>query len=157
MAKFEILIATNGLIIFAGDRDEVRHPGNWATHARRERSGVSQAAQEKQVRRCEMIMSQPTATNTVPVQSTLLMTLCLQGRRGEADGWCGGVGGGHLLWSQGLQGGSLQFRSSIYINICHFQTIGDQLPMMSFDEFYIHTNRAEINKAQAITRWLKMD
>ena len=29
--------------------------------------------------------------------------------------------------------------------------------MMSFDEFYIHTNRAEINKAQAITRWLKMD
>ena len=37
------------------------------------------------------------------------------------------------------------------------QTIGDQLPMVSFDEFYIHTNRAEINKAQAITRWLKMD
>ena len=40
---------------------------------------------------------------------------------------------------------------------CYFQTIGDQLPLVSFDEFYIHTNRAEINKAQAITRWLKMD
>ena len=39
----------------------------------------------------------------------------------------------------------------------YFQTIGDQLPLVSFDEFYIHTNRAEINKAQAITRWLKMD
>ena len=46
---------------------------------------------------------------------------------------------------------------NLFPNICHFQTIGDQLPMMSFDEFYIHTNRAEINKAQAITRWLKMD
>merc|ERR1712126_624862 len=38
-----------------------------------------------------------------------------------------------------------------------YKTIGDDLPLISFDEFYIHTNRAEINKAQAKTRWLKMD
>ena len=44
-----------------------------------------------------------------------------------------------------------------FISLSMLQTIGDQLPMVSFDEFYIHTNRAEINKAGAITRWLKMD
>merc|ERR1712088_1015839 len=38
-----------------------------------------------------------------------------------------------------------------------YKTIGDQLPMVSFDEFYIHTTRAEIQKAQAIAKWLKMD
>merc|ERR1712226_28525 len=38
-----------------------------------------------------------------------------------------------------------------------YKTIGDQLPMMSFDEYYIHTNRNEINKAGNAVRWLKMD
>ena len=38
-----------------------------------------------------------------------------------------------------------------------FQTIGDELPLVSFDEFYIHTNRSEINKAQTFAKWLKMD
>merc|ERR1719378_1576399 len=38
-----------------------------------------------------------------------------------------------------------------------YKTIGDQLPLVSFDEFYIHTNRLEINKAQNATKWLKMD
>ena len=29
--------------------------------------------------------------------------------------------------------------------------------MVTFDEFYIHTNRAQINKAQAQVQWLKFD
>jgi len=38
-----------------------------------------------------------------------------------------------------------------------FKTLGDDLPMVSWDEFYIHTNRAEINKANSQVHWLKFD
>jgi len=33
----------------------------------------------------------------------------------------------------------------------------NELPMVTFDEFYIHTNRAQINKAQSQVGWLKFD
>ena len=38
-----------------------------------------------------------------------------------------------------------------------YKTLGDQLPMMRWDEFYIHTNRNEIRKAGSAVKWLKMD
>ena len=38
-----------------------------------------------------------------------------------------------------------------------YKTLGDQLPMMGWDEFYIHTNRNEIRKAGSAVKWLKMD
>ena len=38
-----------------------------------------------------------------------------------------------------------------------YKTLGDQLPMMRLDEFYIHTNRNEIRKAGSAVKWLKMD
>merc|ERR1712066_396439 len=38
-----------------------------------------------------------------------------------------------------------------------YKTLGDQLPMVSMDEFYIHTNRSEFNKAGNAVKWLKMD
>ena len=69
----------------------------------------------------------------------------------DVEGWEVGTFYGHKVYKVSA------------VTVCHdmsltmLQTIGDQLPMVSFDEFYIHTNRAEINKAQAITRWLKMD
>ena len=47
--------------------------------------------------------------------------------------------------------------SSKFYNILCFQTIGDELPHMSWEEFYIHTNRNERNKADGQVNWLKMD
>ena len=38
-----------------------------------------------------------------------------------------------------------------------YKTLGDQLPIMRWDEFYIHTNRNEIRKAGSAVKWLKMD
>ena len=72
----------------------------------------------------------------------------------DVEGWEVGTFYGHKVYKVGhYNSGCGSWNWHFYF----FQTIGDQLPMMSFDEFYIHTNRAEINKAQAITRWLKMD
>merc|ERR1711881_164518 len=33
----------------------------------------------------------------------------------------------------------------------------DELPMVGFDEFYIHTNRAQQNKARCQVQWFKFD
>ena len=76
----------------------------------------------------------------------------------DVEGWEVGTFYGHKVYkvcSKNALIANLRKLEEQQINF--LQTIGDQLPMMSFDEFYIHTNRAEINKAQAITRWLKMD
>merc|ERR1719461_2791251 len=36
-----------------------------------------------------------------------------------------------------------------------YKTIGDKLPDVMYDEFYVHTNRAEMHKARGQMKWLK--
>ena len=77
----------------------------------------------------------------------------------DVEGWEVGTFYGHKVYKVSNRKGNSKYKKTNIFTLIpeSLQTIGDQLPMMSFDEFYIHTNRAEINKAQAITRWLKMD
>ena len=77
----------------------------------------------------------------------------------DVEGWEVGTFYGHKVYKVSNRNRNSKYKKTNIFTLIpeSLQTIGDQLPMMSFDEFYIHTNRAEINKAQAITRWLKMD
>ena len=77
----------------------------------------------------------------------------------DVEGWEVGTFYGHKVYKVSNRKRNSKYKKTNIFTLIpeSLQTIGDQLPMMSFDEFYIHTNRAEINKAQAITRWLKMD
>ena len=93
-----------------GNRDEVCQFGAGASHVGRERSGVPEAAEEKQVNKVieeqyalTMLTKPADAEYNSSVDDDINITDD-QGCGGEADGRRGGLGGGHFLWAQGLQG-----------------------------------------------------
>ena len=55
----------------------------------------------------------------------------------DVEGWEVGTFYGHKVYKVRTGHSS---SLCVLIILC-FQTIGDQLPMMTFDEYYIHTNR----------------
>ena len=56
----------------------------------------------------------------------------------DVEGWEVGTFYGHKVYKVKSATAPPLF---CFVMTFFFQTIGDQLPMMSFDEYYIHTNR----------------
>ena len=73
--------------------------------AERDREYLKQLRRNRWVGKCEM--GSPDINDAIvspDVKCQASSCLTLQGCRGEADGRCGGMGSGHFLWAQGLQG-----------------------------------------------------
>ena len=94
-----------------GNRDEVRKFGAGASHVGRERSGVPEAVEEKQVNKViveqyalRMLTKHGDSEYNINTVDDDINITDDQGCGGEADGRRGGLGGGNFLWAQGLQG-----------------------------------------------------
>ena len=73
---------------------------------------------------------------------------------GGVEGWEVGTFYGHKVYKVKFINKSTKKWTGIFC----LQTLKEnELPMVTFDEFYIHTNRAQINKAQSQVGWLKFD